>query len=67
MKGKVKWFSKSKGYGFISGEDGQEYFVHWRSLMGEGYKILQEADEVEFDVEDTEKGVQAINVTKLTK
>ncbi|MGC9336535.1 MAG: cold shock domain-containing protein [Candidatus Cloacimonadia bacterium] len=67
MKGKVKWFSKSKGYGFISGEDGQEYFVHWRSLMGEGYKILQEADEVEFDIEDTEKGVQAINVTKLTK
>lgn len=63
----MKWFSKNKGYGFISGEDGQEYFVHWRSLSGEGYKILQEDDEVEFDTEQTEKGVQAINVTKLTK
>jgi CspA family cold shock protein len=64
MKGKVKWFSKNKGYGFISGEDGQEYFVHWRSLLGEGYKILQEDDEVEFEIEQTDKGVQAINVTK---
>jgi CspA family cold shock protein len=67
MKGKVKWFSKGKGYGFISGDDGKEYFVHWRSIQGEGYKILVEGDEVEFKTEETEKGMQAVNVVRLKK
>jgi len=66
MKGKVKWFSKSKGYGFITGEDGKEYFVHWRSIKAEeGYKTLIEGDNVEFKATETEKGIQAIEVSKI--
>ena len=65
MKGKVKWFNKSKGYGFIAGENGKEYFVHWRSIQGEGYKVLEEGDDVNFKTEETEKGIQAVNVTRI--
>jgi len=65
MKGKVKWFSKSKGYGFITGEDGKEYFVHWQSIKEEGYKTLIENDNVEFKAIETEKGIQAIEVSKI--
>lgn len=66
MKGKVKWFNKSKGYGFIQGDDGKEYFVHWRSIKEEGYKTLIEDDDVEFKTSETEKGIQAIEVSKVS-
>lgn len=65
MKGKVKWFSKGKGYGFITGEDEKEYFVHWQSILGEGYKTLIEDDNVEFKTAKAEKGFQAIEVSKI--
>jgi len=65
MKGKVKWFNKSKGYGFITGEDGKEYFVHWQSIKEEGYKTLIEDDNVEFKTTETEKGIQAIEVSRI--
>ena len=66
MKGKVKWFNKSKGYGFIQGDDGKEYFVHWRSIQGDDYKTLIEDDDVEFKTTETEKGIQAIEVSKVS-
>jgi CspA family cold shock protein len=66
MKGKVKWFNNSKGYGFIAKDDGSgDVFVHHQSIKGEGYKSLAEGDSVEFDVVDTEKGPKAENVTKI--
>ena len=64
MKGKTKWFSKNKGYGFITGDDGKEYFVHWRSIESDGYRTLVEDEEVEFEAVETEKGVQATNVRR---
>ena len=60
MKGTVKFFNDMKGFGFISGEDGKEYFVHYSSL-GEGVK-LNENDAVTFDVEEGERGPKAVNV-----
>lgn len=65
MKGKTKWFSKNKGYGFITGDDGKEYFVHWRSIECNGYKTLAENEEVLFEPAETEKGGQATNVRKM--
>ena len=64
-KGTVKWFSNSKGYGFISDENGKEVFVHYSGLNMEGFKSLEEGQAVEFDVVDGAKGPQATNVTKL--
>lgn len=61
-KGKVKWFSNQKGYGFIATEDGKDVFVHHSKILGEGYKSLSEGQEVEFDVEPGQKGEQAVNV-----
>ena len=63
-EGTVKWFNDSKGYGFISQTDGKDVFVHFSSIAGSGFKSLQEGDQVSFDVEDSEKGPHAINVTK---
>ncbi len=64
--GKVKWFSDTKGYGFITPEDGsRDVFVHYSAVTGDGFKTLAEDDEVEFDVEDGQKGLRAINVVKL--
>ena len=63
--GTVKWFNNQKGYGFISDADGNDVFVHYTGLNMEGYKTLEEGQEVEFDVTDGAKGPQAINVTKL--
>lgn len=63
--GKVKWFNAKKGYGFICDEDGADVFVHFSALNMEGFKVLEEGDTVEYEVEDGEKGPQAANVTKL--
>ena len=65
MKGTVKWFNNQKGYGFISDETGKDVFVHYSGLNMEGFKSLDEAQAVEFDVVDGPKGPQATNVTKL--
>jgi CspA family cold shock protein len=65
QKGKVKWFNADKGFGFITGEDGKDVFVHFKSINGEGYRSLEDGQEVEYEVEETEKGLQARNVTKL--
>jgi CspA family cold shock protein len=64
-KGKVKWFNAAKGYGFISRETGEDVFVHFKSIVGEGYKSLNENDAVQFDVEKGPKGFQAVNVTVI--
>jgi CspA family cold shock protein len=64
QKGKVKWFNADKGFGFITGNDGKDVFVHFKSIVGEGYRSLDDGQEVEYEVEETEKGLQARNVTK---
>ena len=64
-QGTVKWFSDSKGFGFITVEDGSEAFVHHTSIEGDGFKTLAEGDKVRFDVEKGPKGPKAINVAKL--
>ena len=64
-KGTVKWFNNSKGYGFITPEDGgQDVFVHHNSIQGEGYKSLDEGQSVEFEVQQGQKGPEAVNVAK---
>ena len=65
MKGTVKWFNAKKGFGFISDEEGNDVFVHFSALQMDGFKVLDEGDEVEFEVIDGEKGPQAANVTQL--
>ena len=62
MKGTVKWFNNQKGYGFIVGEDEKEYFAHYTKIEKEGFKSLNEGQEVTFEVEDSEKGPQATNI-----
>lgn len=64
-KGRVKWFNESKGYGFIEQESGSDVFVHFSAITGEGFKTLQEGQEVEFDVTSGPKGPQAANVKKV--
>jgi len=64
-QGTVKWFNDSKGFGFISGEDGIDYFVHHTSIQGDGFKSLAEGAKVSFDIEKGPKGPKAINVVKL--
>ncbi len=66
VRGKVKWFNESKGYGFIEREDGGgDVFVHHTEIQGEGFKNLLEGDEVEFDIVDDDKGQKASNVKKI--
>ncbi len=64
-KGTVKWFNDSKGYGFITPEEGNDVFVHHSSIQGEGFKSLSEGDQVEFEITEGDKGQQATNVTKV--
>lgn len=62
VKGVVKWFNEKKGYGFLSQEDGDDVFVHYSSIKGDGFKTLKEGDAVEFEVQEGPKGPQAVNV-----
>ena len=64
MNGTVKWFSKEKGYGFIAGDDGRDYFVHHTGIAGKGFKTLAENEEVTFDTCADAKGDKAVNVKK---
>ena len=61
--GRVKWFNESKGFGFIEQQSGEDVFVHFRSINSEGFKTLAEGQEVQFEVEQGQKGPQAVNVT----
>ncbi len=65
MLGKVKWFNAEKGFGFIETDEGQDVFVHFSSIQADGFKTLDEGQEVEFDVVPGNKGPQAANVLKL--
>lgn len=65
MTGKVKWFDSKKGYGFITGEDGKEIFVHFSGIATEGFKSLNEGQSVEYEVGSGAKGEQAVNVTVI--
>ncbi|MBQ6602348.1 MAG: cold-shock protein [Eubacterium sp.] len=64
-KGTVKWFNADKGYGFITGEDGKDVFVHYTAITGEGFKTLAENQAVTYDLTEGPKGLQAANVVKL--
>ncbi len=65
LKGKVKWFDAKKGYGFISQDDGNDVFVHFSALNMDGFRTLEEGQEVEFEVQNGTKGPQAANVSIL--
>ncbi|AXO98445.1 cold-shock protein [Bacillus wiedmannii] len=65
LTGKVKWFNSEKGFGFIEVEDGNDVFVHFSAITGDGFKSLDEGQEVSFEVEDGNRGPQAKNVVKL--
>ncbi len=66
ITGTVKWFNAAKGYGFIAREGGKDVFVHFSAVQMDGYKTLNEGDQVEFAIEDSPKGPQAVNVVKLS-
>jgi cold shock protein len=65
MQGRVKWFNAEKGFGFIEREDGDDVFVHFSAIQQEGYKSLEEGQQVQFDIVDGARGPQAANVVKL--
>ncbi len=64
-QGTVKWFNAEKGFGFISTENGQDVFAHFSEIQTNGFKTLEEGQKVEFDVEEGQRGPQAVNITKL--
>lgn len=63
--GTVKWFNAEKGFGFIQQEDGTDVFVHYSAIQGDGFKTLEEGQSVSFDIEEGQRGPQAVNVQKL--
>lgn len=64
-QGTVKWFNGAKGYGFIARENGEDVFVHFKAIIGDGYKTLNQGDKVQFEVEQGPKGLQAAKVQKI--
>jgi CspA family cold shock protein len=64
MKGTVKWFNDAKGYGFITQPGGDDVFVHFSAIVGDGFRTLSEGEEVEFDVQTTDRGLQAAKVIR---
>jgi CspA family cold shock protein len=64
-RGTVKWFNEAKGFGFISQEDGEDVFVHFSAIQGDGFRTLAEGEELEFEVSRGPKGLQAANVRKV--
>lgn len=67
VSGVVKWFNADKGYGFITPEDGPDVFVHYSAIQGEGFRNLEEGEQVEFEITEGEKGKQASNVTRASQ
>ncbi|MGM0396686.1 cold-shock protein [Gudongella sp. DL1XJH-153] len=65
MQGTVKWFNAEKGFGFITGQDGKDVFAHFSQIQKDGFKTLEEGQEVEFDVVEGQKGLQAENIVSL--
>ena len=65
LEGTVKWFNDKKGFGFISCDDGNDYFVHHTSILGDGFKTLAEGAKVQFEIETTDKGPRAVKVAKI--
>ncbi|MCL2676325.1 MAG: cold-shock protein [Streptococcaceae bacterium] len=63
-QGTVKWFNATKGFGFITAEDGKDVFAHFSAIQTDGFKTLEEGQAVTFDVEDGERGPQATNIVK---
>ncbi len=64
-RGKVKWFNNQKGYGFITPENGKDVFVHHTAIKADGYRTLEEGQDVEFDIQQGPKGEQAVNVSRV--
>ena len=64
-EGRVKWFNQKKGYGFIETDDGEDIFVHFSGIEGDGFRTLNEDEPVSFDIEETEKGKNAIHVKRI--
>jgi len=64
-QGTVKWFNDQKGFGFISASDGKDYFVHHSSILGKGFKTLKEGAQVEFEIENTDRGPRAVQVAVI--
>ncbi|MHA2620229.1 MAG: cold-shock protein [bacterium JZ-2024 1] len=67
LKGRVKWFDSKKGFGFVTGDDGKDYFVHYSVIQSDGFKTLQEGEPVEFEAQAGPKGPSATRVTSLTE
>lgn len=65
VQGKVKWFNSEKGFGFIEVDGGEDVFAHFSAIQGDGFKSLEEGQEVEFDIVEGNRGPQAANITKL--